>query len=90
MFTNRLELLTLVYISFSEENFLLYSTLVIPRFHIDDTDKKFEMPPKISEELKSEENSLKLVSEIIDSSKLLPRKMVYFATKTSNEELKIY
>ena len=64
MYTNRLELLTLVYISFTEQNFILYSTLVIPQFHIDSSEKKFEMPKgsELPELLKIEENRMKMVN----------------------------
>lgn len=89
IYTTRLELLTLLYISMKEENFVTYDTLVIPLFRIDDSDRRPEIP-RGTEHLEAELAALKMVGELIDYSRLTPRRLIYLATRTSNQELKIY
>lgn len=87
--TARLELLTLLYISMREENFVTYDALVMPLLRIDESDRRLEIP-KGTELLAAEAAGLKTVGELIDSSRLVPRRLIYLATRTTNEELKIY
>lgn len=84
MYTTRLELLTLLYISMKEENFVTYDTLAMPLFRIDDSDRKLEIP-KGNEHLGAEAAGLKTVGELIDSTRLIPRRLIYLATRTTNE-----
>lgn len=44
MYTDRLELLVLVFLNMHESNFLTYDTLVFPLFKIDESEKKFDIP----------------------------------------------
>jgi hypothetical protein len=89
LYTTRLELLTLLYISMKEENFVTYDTLALPLFRIEDWDRKLEIP-KGTELLATEAAGLKTVGELIDSTRLIPSRLIYLATRNTNEELKIY
>lgn len=84
MFTTRLELITFLYISMREDNFVTYDTLAVPLFRIDDSEKKVDVP-KVAGQLGAELASLKTVGELIDSVKLTPRRLIYLNTRSTNE-----
>jgi hypothetical protein len=63
--------------------------LILPQFRIDDADRRIEVPREFNF-LKGEVNSLKIVSDLIESSKLLPKKMIYLSNRTINDELRLF